>query len=496
MKFENYLTEKSKDLDAGKQGKKFERVLGDALKMVGLDFDENASTGAIWDIKPKGQGWDRLISNKEVNIKLSRAKWMVGFSELYKMLPWDELPKNWDKGKDNEKYAKKVKRFFNKKGLNATAFLKAIDGDIEKQIIDATKKQDVATLKKLFTKKNFQVQGLGRNYDVRVLDNGERVTSVAVDKGGKVFMRSEKPRAISGTTMVTFRTPTPKLPGAAIRQIKERIMGLRNYLTEEDIVTKALELPEPEVGGDYAPEKGKRYVEIINKALDAMKKKEENDANDAIVADLRNKKKAWKNVDKETKPVKTVKEIPPEQQQDDDPDQANPPPEEEPPPEKEPEEEEPPPEEEEEEEDPDKAKKKKKKVPPQFQKKENYSEYELKLMSPFQKSMISDYLSEAKFPDFTGLGLKASKYGVTKQDLARAESIGAMSYLMKEFKSQNITAIPGDRFKLDIVNDEIGIKWIPKGKSMMRTRIENNHMNDVVNVFKKAYENYFEKLKR
>ena len=91
------------------------------------------------------------------------------------------------------------------------------------------------------------------------------------------------------------------------------------YLTEENIVSKALNIPEPKVGGDYPPEKVQRYIETINKALEAMKKKEENDANDAIVQDLRNKVKSWQNVDKETKPIKTKKEVPPEQQQEEPP---------------------------------------------------------------------------------------------------------------------------------------------------------------------------------
>ena len=63
---------------------------------------------------------------------------------------------------------------------------------------------------------------------------------------------------------------------------------------------------------------------MIDDALAAMKSKEENETNDAIVQDLRDKKKKWANVDKETEPKKTVTEPPPEQE---------PPPEKEPPPE-------------------------------------------------------------------------------------------------------------------------------------------------------------------
>ena len=106
-------------------------------------------------------------------------------------------------------------------------------------------------------------------------------------------------------------------------------MNLRQLL-EGDIVDQALGLPEPAVGDDYASEKVKRYLEIINQALDAMRKKENNDENDAIVADLRDKKKKWSGVDKETKPVKVKQEEPPPED-----DEKGEKPEEEPPPEEE-----------------------------------------------------------------------------------------------------------------------------------------------------------------
>jgi hypothetical protein len=107
-------------------------------------------------------------------------------------------------------------------------------------------------------------------------------------------------------------------------------MKFKNYLTE-DAVSKALDLPEPDVGGDYPQEKVERYIKIIDAAMSAMTKKEESEANDAIVADLRDKKKKWENVKKETKPVKTKLEVPPGEEEGGDP---PPPQEEEPPPKK------------------------------------------------------------------------------------------------------------------------------------------------------------------
>ena len=62
------------------------------------------------------------------------------------------------------------------------------------------------------SKKNFYIEKLGSGWDVRVLTRDNRVSSIAIDSGGKVFMRSEKPRKLGGTQMVTFRTPT-HVPG-------------------------------------------------------------------------------------------------------------------------------------------------------------------------------------------------------------------------------------------------------------------------------------------
>jgi len=111
-------------------------------------------------------------------------------------------------------------------------------------------------------------------------------------------------------------------------------MRFNNYLTE-DIVSKALALEEPKVGGDYAPEKAKRYVELINQALEAMRKRDESEANDAIVQDLRDKKKKWSNINKSTKPTKTKQEEPPPEQEEPPPEQEEPEQQQEPPPAKE-----------------------------------------------------------------------------------------------------------------------------------------------------------------
>jgi len=213
------LDEKTID-DWGKVGKKFETKMVRALHAVGLDFEENRYAGSGWDIKPKGSGWNSKLSGKEVNIKQAKTKWMFGSSELYKMLPWDGF-----KGKfDTEKAAMKVKQFLKKKGLDKIVYLKPNSPDIQSKIRDIA--DDISVInkddkkkeaKEILSKKNFYIEKLGGSWSVRVLTRDEdggggRVSSIAIDSGGKVFMRSEKPRTLGGTMMVTFRTPT-HIPG-------------------------------------------------------------------------------------------------------------------------------------------------------------------------------------------------------------------------------------------------------------------------------------------
>ena len=200
--------------DWGKVGKRFEAKMVRALQKAGLDFEENRYAGSGWDIKPKGTGWTGKLAGKEVNIKQAKTKWMFGSSELYKMLPWDGF-----KGKfDTNKAAKKVKRFLKKKGLDKIVYLKPNSSDIQSKIKDIAddNSEKAKEAKEVLSKKNFYIEKLGGSWDVRVLtrDDGKggRVSSIAIDSGGKVFMRSEKPRTLGGTMMVTFRTPT-HVPG-------------------------------------------------------------------------------------------------------------------------------------------------------------------------------------------------------------------------------------------------------------------------------------------
>ena len=209
---EQHLFEIKDTEDQGLGGKQFEQTLVKAFRLVGMKLKANVASGPGWDIHTMGDDWLKMISDKNVNIKVYGTKWMLSSAELYKILPWDDdLTDDFDR----EKAEKKIRKIFSQKGVSQIYFLKPKSKDVQERIIAATAEEDVDELKKLLIKKNFLFEKLGRGYGVRILDNGKRVTSIAITKGGKVFMRSEKPRQLGGSMTVTFKTPTPKISKTA-----------------------------------------------------------------------------------------------------------------------------------------------------------------------------------------------------------------------------------------------------------------------------------------
>ena len=206
MRLLKYINESVKDTeDFGATGRKFESAFIKALKMLQVEHEENRYAGAGWDIKSLGPDWVKLLLDKEINIKIFSAKWMFGSTDLATMLPWDKPDEKFDK----DKMEMRVKRYLNKKGIADTVFLKPKTADIQSGILKAVKSKDVEALKELMVKSNFQFEKLGRTYNVRILQKADgTVSSIAVDKAGKVFMRGEKPRKMGGSMLVAFKSPT------------------------------------------------------------------------------------------------------------------------------------------------------------------------------------------------------------------------------------------------------------------------------------------------
>lgn len=196
--------------DTGATGKEFEAKFIEALQLVGLDYEENRASGALWDIQPKGEGWNKLIADKDVNIKVARTKWMFGSAELANIIPWDDASQM----TNPDLYKKRIKRLLRSKGVQDTWFLKPKSDAVQSKIVQAVDNQDVETLKTLMVRNNFLMQRLGRNYDIRILKKrGENyITSIVFDKGGKVFMRSERPRQVGGSqSFIAFKAASPQI---------------------------------------------------------------------------------------------------------------------------------------------------------------------------------------------------------------------------------------------------------------------------------------------
>jgi len=81
-------------------------------------------------------------------------------------------------------------------------------------------------------------------------------------------------------------------------------MRLNRYIREEDIVKTGLDTDEPEVNRKYSKESIKKRIDIIKSAINAAEEqKGDEDAKEAVIADLEDKLDKWKNVEGETKPA-------------------------------------------------------------------------------------------------------------------------------------------------------------------------------------------------
>jgi len=207
------MLEKVTDIHHGTEGLRFEDTLLRAFDMVGLSYDKNSAKGAGWDFRPKGAGWKPLIGEKDVNVKVSTAKWLFGTSDLVKALPWDGVPDDFD----FDKAALNVKKILIRRGVHELYFLKPISKEIQNKIAEAVSNRDGEELVKLLVKRNFKLEHLGRGFDVSISQRDGRIGSIAIKKGGKIFARSERPRERKRGTQVAFRMPTSyKMPATNV----------------------------------------------------------------------------------------------------------------------------------------------------------------------------------------------------------------------------------------------------------------------------------------
>lgn len=90
-------------------------------------------------------------------------------------------------------------------------------------------------------------------------------------------------------------------------------MRLQQYLKEENVIQKALDIEEPDVGGEYDNAEISDMLELINIAIGKQSEKisklrksgsdEELDTARSILKDLKDKEEKLENHEKETKPA-------------------------------------------------------------------------------------------------------------------------------------------------------------------------------------------------
>ena len=97
--------------------------------------------------------------------------------------------------------------------------------------------EDVDELDALLRKENFAISQLGSDYGIRFVVSKNRIGSIAIDKDGRVFMRTERPRTFSKGkkhAITAFRTPNSK-PRYTITNVKKPKLGETTMNVEEAI---------------------------------------------------------------------------------------------------------------------------------------------------------------------------------------------------------------------------------------------------------------------
>ena len=221
-------------LDHGAIGKQFEAILKQGFDIVGLGYqNNNVGKQSMWDIKTYGDGWQKLVNDKFINIKTFKTKWLFSSVDLVNMLPWED-PKA-AASIDLAKSAKRIKRLLVKKGATNVVFLKPKTEEIQNGIIKAVKQKDKQSLNELLVKKNFYIFKIPKDATIGISTSDRGIGSITIKKGDVVLARSERPRALGGTPSVTFRMVSTKPPKGSPKNIKKEEAMLKQILEGQDI---------------------------------------------------------------------------------------------------------------------------------------------------------------------------------------------------------------------------------------------------------------------
>ena len=86
---------KIKEEGSGAEGKTYELSFFTAARILGLDY-KRVTNSEMWDFRPVGPGWERLITSVDINLKVAASENLFNASGLAKLFPWSEL--GWRKG--------------------------------------------------------------------------------------------------------------------------------------------------------------------------------------------------------------------------------------------------------------------------------------------------------------------------------------------------------------------------------------------------------------
>jgi hypothetical protein len=155
----------------GAFGREFDKKFKVALDLLGFSYDvPGASAGGgdwsepVWDIKPVGAGWHRLISDRTTNLKIATTR------SLWTSVPLYDAIRNLVAAADHEQITRDeaerrmlrvVKSHLRQSGALETAFLKVKTNDIAKKIIRAVDRKDKAALRNLLVRDNFASKRIG-----------------------------------------------------------------------------------------------------------------------------------------------------------------------------------------------------------------------------------------------------------------------------------------------------------------------------------------------
>lgn len=240
---------------AGRAGMRYEKAFKEALRLVGLNFRDNTGTGAVWDIHPLGVGWHVLIGDQDVNLKVSRTRWLFSDAAVYQRMR--EVFQNVKGGRLTSRVGERtlrndVKEVLLSKGIADTVYMKPKSAEVEDAIIEAARNKDVMALKDLLVMKNFATKKLGKGFKVEVFidweagdfeETGERETSwqktakilVSGGTGGKAFEFVGRVERVLKSPTLFFKDRSAKPSEPAHTAVKQQAF-LEAYLwTELDL---------------------------------------------------------------------------------------------------------------------------------------------------------------------------------------------------------------------------------------------------------------------